>query len=881
MKSDLRRSFALLLTAALVGGMIPPQAARAAAPVIVELGGGAAAPGASAAAGASAALTLSAPSAAANLTPSAGLSAAPLAFAGAPTALAPSAVAPSISAPLAAAPAAAPALAPAAAAAAAADGPRNEQGPDAPKAAAPASRSVLSRLAGLVWRRSAAPEPAAKPAATAEEKARADREFDGAAEPRAQDEAVSVPQGRLARAGAGLKAFAVRRVEAYKAKRAVDHDVFGGPKAEATTFAGRVGYGVKWGLNLVGISALMDWTVAPLLSHFAWPLWLSPAALGSFGRVELLTKFGPTAIGAALTHAPLQFLGVALPMSTALEEFTYRFVGFGVVFGLLALVKPATAALAKFLEQIPDASGLRSKIQAVLRNGGAFISYFAFPLAALRSSFNFAVAHFAAWGVDPYVFALNMVAGYFLARAAYKTRGLTAPFVAHMVFNLAMLGSAIFGATLGMPLAASVYGVLASIVGVGALWYNWRSSRKERAFKLKSLAGGAKMLTIVGLVTALSFGALNPAGQRSPLTAAREAGATVAQIVVAKDAAKAKAPETDVLAPVATPAAPAADTAKAESAADMIARVRPSVVKIIVKMPGGYALGSGTIVTPNGRIVTNAHVVGSKQAGEIVEVELMGGQKVPAKILAVNHDRDQAYLQLPRMKSAKTGEIVAWPFSKFASVAPREGDDVYAMGHPLGLPFTVTKGIVSGLGARGNMYVQYLQTDASITHGNSGGPLYNAKGEIVGMNTMGPENAGSIGFSITAPSIVRGLIQYDAVGNINTAALGVIVDLSNPDQPETGVAVEFVRPGSAADKAGIVPGDVIVGAAGEMFQSKGGKASAHDLASVLAQAKPGDTVEFAVVRGDSVGVVKVTLDGKKTSEETSAAHGFDGEDEAP
>jgi serine protease Do len=478
------------------------------------------------------------------------------------------------------------------------------------------------------------------------------------------------------------------------------------------------------------------------------------------------------------------------------------------------------------------------------------------------------------------VFAINMVAGYFLARAAYKTRGLTAPFVAHLVFNLAMLGSAIFGATFGMPLAASVYSVLASLVGVGALWYNWRSARKERAFRLKSLAGGAKALAVAGLISALSFGALHSGAERGAMSNASFKPAPVAQIV-AKDTVKKTEPATDITTPVEPPAgAPAAaDTAKAEAPQDMIARVRPSVVKIIVKMDGGYALGSGVIVTPEGRIVTNAHVVGPKQVGQVVMVELMDRQKVPAKIVAVNHDRDQAYLQLPQMRNKKTGEIVAWPMSRFAQTAPRVGDDVYAMGHPLGLPFTVTKGIVSGLGARGNMYLQYLQTDASITHGNSGGPLYNARGEVIGMNTMGPENAGNIGFSITAPSIVRAMIQFEAVGNINTAALGVIADLSNPDQPETGVAVEFVRPGSAAEKAGIRPGDVIVGAAGEMLQAQGGKASVHDLSALLAQAKPGDAIEVAVVRGDGVQIVKVTLDGKKTSEETSAAHGFDGEDQ--
>jgi S1-C subfamily serine protease len=872
MNDKLRRALGLLLSAALVGGMIPPEAALAAAPVRVELTAPAGMSGASSAAGVNAALTLGAPSAGALLAPSAGLSAPSAPACSAPSAAAsPLAAAPSASFS-AAAPSAPSALS--AAAPAAAEGPAAEAAP-APKAAAPAARrSWLSRAAGLFSRRTA-PAASARASSADEAKASSDLAFDGASE-RPEGAELALPQGRFARLRSGLKGFAARRLEAYQAKRAVDHDAFGGPKSDGPmTFLGRVGYGLKWGLNLVGITALMDWTVAPLLHHFAWPLFLSPAALGQFGRVELLTKFGPAQIGAALTQAPLQFLGMALPVSTAMEEFTYRFIGFGVVFGALALVKPATAFVAKILDQIPDASGLRSKVQTALRAGGSLISHFAFPLAAARSSFHFAVAHFAAWGVDPYVFAINMVAGYFLARTAYKSRGLTAPFVAHLFFNFAMLGSAILGTTLGWPMAATAYSVLASVIGVGALWYNWRSARKDKALKRRGLAAGAKSLLVAALVSASVLGGMNSSLPTSSMRNASYTPAPLAQIV-------AQAPKT---APAAQPALPdtaaapaaASDTAQVESQQDMIARVKLSVVKVVVMMPGGYAIGSGTIVTPDGRIVTNAHVVGAKQAGDTVIVELINGRKVPAKILAVNHDRDQAYLQLPRMVNKQTGEAFAWPFSKFATTAPREGDEVFAMGHPLGLPFTVTKGIVSGLGARGNMYIQYLQTDASITHGNSGGPLYNRRGEIVGMNTMGPENAGAIGFSITAPSIIRGLMQYDAVGNINTAALGVIVDLSNPDQPDQGVVVEFVRPGSAAAKAGIVPGDVIVGAAGQELQAQGGKASAHDLSALLAQAVPGQTIEVAVVRGDAVKIVKVTLDGKKTSEETSAAHGFDGE----
>jgi serine protease Do len=866
MKTSPRRALALLLSAALVGGLVSPEAWAQVAPGRISLGGESGMAGAGAA-GVNGSLTLSPLAASPLLTPGAGLTASPI-FSAPAAAVTPAAFA-------AASPVSPAVIAPARASAlAAADGPV-KPGSNTPRGDAPgATRSWLSRAAGIFSRR-AAPEAAAAPQTADEAKARADHDFDGSAE--AASAEIAAPKGVFGRATAGLKRFAVRRVESYKAKRAVDHDGFGGPKTEPLTTLGSVGHGVKWGLNLVGISAILDFTFTPLINHIAWPLFLSAESLGHFGRAELLTQFGPAQIGMALAQTPLHFLGWTLPISTGMEEFTYRFLGFGLAFAGLALVKPAAGLVSKALAQIPDASGFRSKAQSFLMNAGGLVSYYAFPIAALRSSFNFAVAHFPHWGVDPSLFVMNMIAGYILARAAYKTRGLTAPFVAHLVFNFAMLGSAILGVTFGWPAAATAYTALAAVVGVGALWYNWRSARKERAFNLKGAAAKAM------LVVALTAGAFNISGvvgghDASTMSLA-SFGAAQVKAPVEKAVKGAPLQAGDAVAPVAAPAAPAADTAQAETQQDMIARVKPSVVKIIVREEMGIAMGSGVIVTPNGRIVTNAHVVGTHRVGDLVVVQLINGTKIQAKILAVNHDRDQAYLQLPRLMDKETHAPVAWPYSNFAGTAPREGDPVFAMGHPLGLPFTVTKGIVSGLGSRGNMYIQFLQTDASITHGNSGGPLYNAQGEVLGINTMGPENSGSIGFSIIAPSIVRALIQYDKVGNINTAALGIITDLSSPDQPEKGVAVEYVRPGSAAAKAGIRRGDVLIGVGGKLLDVDGGKDAAHDLSAALAQAKPGDELVVDVQRGDETLHLKVKLDAKKTSEETSGAHGFDGENQ--
>lgn len=880
MNKSPRRAVSIFLTALLVGGWITPEAARAAAPVVIGATGEAGAAGASAAAGVNSALSFSAPAFSASLNPAASIGLAPALSA---PALTPSlggvaadpSIAPSVS------PAAVPSTSLSAVAAApslnalpAASADSSEPGTPASESAAKPSRGWLSRAAALFTRRETPSEKSA-PVSAAAEKAAADAQFDGSAvNPASNDDAVVVPQGRWARLKSGLSRFAARRVENYQTRRAIAHDEFGGPKSDGPmSFGRKIGYGLKWGVNLIGINAVLSFTLFPFLERFAWPLLLSPSSLGHFGRVELLTKFGPSAIGALLAHAPIPFLTIALPMSTAMEEFTYRFMGFGLTFGLLAAAKPLANLVANLLDQIPDAAGFCSTMQKIFLTTGRAISYFAFPIAALTSSFSFAVAHFAAWGVNPVVFAMNLIAGLVLARAAYKSRGLTAPFVAHLVFNIGMLGGAILGVTLGLPGAAMIYAVLSAVVGTAALWYNWRAERKKRAF-LKSLGGGANSLLIAALISGAALSGFHGA---SPRDAAATLNQTYQQVVKGAPAAAPAAKDTvETKAPAAAPA----DSVAANpfhTDADMIASVKPSVVEIIVKMDQGMALGSGVIVTPTGLLVTNGHVVGDKKVGEIVEVKLADDTKLPAKIVAVNHNKDLAFLMLPKLVNK---EVVAWPYSRFAKTAPREGDALFAMGHPLGLPFTVTKGILSGLGYRGNMFVQYLQTDAAITHGNSGGPIYNDRGEIVGINTMGPE-VGGIGFSIIAPTVVHALQQFVTTGNMATASMGVIVDLSNPDQPDQGVLVEFVRPGSAADKAGLKPGDLIVGV-GDQLIPDGGKKAVHDLAAVLAQAKPGDEIAIGVLRGgegDKPTIVKIKLDARATTEETSMAHGFDGEDQ--
>ena len=315
-------------------------------------------------------------------------------------------------------------------------------------------------------------------------------------------------------------------------------------------------------------------------------------------------------------------------------------------------------------------------------------------------------------------------------------------------------------------------------------------------------------------------------------------------------------------APVVTEA-PAAVAAAVESREAMVARVKGSVVNVIVRMPQGMATGSGFILTADGVFITNAHVVGSRQPGQFVEARIPGVQgMIKAKVLAVNHDKDLAIVQLAPRADGKP-----WPFVTLAPSAPREGEDVTATGYPRGLPFTVSAGVVSGLDGRGNMYVRHLQTDAAINPGNSGGPLFNSRGEVVGVNTqIYTQSGGSegLGFSIMAPEVAHVMAQYAATGNIGTASLGIIANLSDPLAPEAGLEIEYIRHGSAAEKAGLKRGDLIIGV-GEATISEGGQEAAGHIAAVLSKMIPGQKTTVTVLRGDEPVTLELTADAKVTS----------------
>ena len=259
------------------------------------------------------------------------------------------------------------------------------------------------------------------------------------------------------------------------------------------------------------------------------------------------------------------------------------------------------------------------------------------------------------------------------------------------------------------------------------------------------------------------------------------------------------------------------------------------------------AVGSGFVVDPSGFIVTNHHVVNRATR---VEVIFDGGKRLDAKV--VGHDA-KTDLALLRVKAEKPLPHVAWGDSD----KTRIGDWIMAVGNPFGLNSTVTAGIVSARGRSlgGAALVDFLQVDAPINKGNSGGPTFNMDGKVVGVNTaIYSPTGGSVGLGFAIPSNTaqRVIEQLKSGGKISRGWLGVqIQDVSDDiakavglDKPR-GALVAIVMPDSPAARAGVKTGDVIVGWAGKKVKD------IRDLVRKVAFTKAGRSVDAVVWRDGS------------------------------
>ena len=288
------------------------------------------------------------------------------------------------------------------------------------------------------------------------------------------------------------------------------------------------------------------------------------------------------------------------------------------------------------------------------------------------------------------------------------------------------------------------------------------------------------------------------------------------------------------------------------------------------------ALGSGVIVTTDGYILTNNHVV---DGADEIKVEMTDDRSFAAKLIGTDKPSDLALLKVnaPNLHPIALGN----------SEAVKVGDVVLAVGNPLGVGQTVTMGIISAKGRSTGVgdggYEDFLQTDAPINHGNSGGALVNTKGELVGINSQILSNSDGnigIGFAIPVNMAKNVMEQLRTKGKVTRAQLGVTVQGVTSEMAEslglkesTGAIVSSVASGSAAERAGLKRGDVI--------QSFNGT-PVHDtntLRNRVAEAGPGSTAELVVLRDGSEKRLSVKLDEANPERSARASDGAPGTDD--
>jgi putative serine protease PepD len=270
-------------------------------------------------------------------------------------------------------------------------------------------------------------------------------------------------------------------------------------------------------------------------------------------------------------------------------------------------------------------------------------------------------------------------------------------------------------------------------------------------------------------------------------------------------------------------AAPEALSGKALDIRTLLQKVTPSVVSIQLGQANGdqvvdFAAGSGVIISADGLVLTNAHVV---EGADVINVHLSDDRTIRADLVGTSPSHDIALVHLRDTKDLK-------PATLGSSEAMEVGDQVVAIGNALALGDapTVTTGIVSAkdrtLDDGTTTLKNLIQTDAAINHGNSGGPLLNAAGQVVGINSAGIPNAENLGFAIEIDAI-KPLIDQLKSGSDNEvkvrAFLGIesatVADLAPQDaqqlgvEGKTGVVILSVQPQSAASDAGLKPGDLI------------------------------------------------------------------------
>nr|WP_246386897.1 trypsin-like peptidase domain-containing protein [Gluconacetobacter sacchari] len=292
------------------------------------------------------------------------------------------------------------------------------------------------------------------------------------------------------------------------------------------------------------------------------------------------------------------------------------------------------------------------------------------------------------------------------------------------------------------------------------------------------------------------------------------------------------------------------------------------------------ARGSGFIISADGFVVTNNHVV---KGATKVTVTLDDGTTLPAKIIGRDPKTDLALLKVSTQSKLRFIEL-----GESDKVEP--GEWVIAVGNPYGLGGTVTAGIVSARGRDigDGPYDSFIQVDAPINRGNSGGPLFTQDGKVVGVNTaiLSPSGGGSIGIGFAIPSdVVKNVVyQLEKTGHVTRGYLGVVAQVITPAMakalglkaasdgaPPSGALVASVSNGSPADKAGLKAGDVITTLNGQKIESP------HDLAVKVASIAPGSAATVAFLRNNATQTASVKIANLSSASSPDGAVGDKGD----
>lgn len=282
---------------------------------------------------------------------------------------------------------------------------------------------------------------------------------------------------------------------------------------------------------------------------------------------------------------------------------------------------------------------------------------------------------------------------------------------------------------------------------------------------------------------------------------------------------------------------------------------------------GGTSIGSGFIISADGYVLTNHHVV---DGADEVKVTLPDRRELTAKVVGSDQQYDVALLKVDA-KGLPTVRIGS-------SAALKPGQWVVAIGSPLGLDHSVTAGIVSAVGRSASpeqRYVPFIQTDVAINQGNSGGPLLNTRGEVVGINSQIFSVSGGymgISFAIPIDLAMSAVEQLKSGGKVSRAMLGVSMQNIGPDEVKgldlpdaNGALVSTVQPGSGAEKAGIVPGDVITAFNGRKIGTR------EDLPPLVGPLPAGSKATVTLIRDGKPRDVKVTLSALEEPDDMAGA----------